>query len=296
MAAPRQDPAVQTPVFRADVDIVVVSVVVADARNRHITGLEKSDFQLFEDKVEQRITQFDTDRAPLSVGVVLDSSRSMSLDLEAAKNSILAFLRRGIPDDEYFLLTFDKDVTVAQNYTSVVEDVDAEVKTVRAKGRTALFDAVYFGVEKLSDGRNPERVLLVATDGEDNSSRYARSELEEVLKESGVRVYFFGDWRSGSPSLLFGTYAGYSARSTLRRIASMTGGQAFFPRTVHDLDLACEVIHTELRTLYHLGYAPTNRAKDGSWRALDIRIPSPGLENLKVRVRSGYYAPSGGSR
>ncbi len=270
------------PRFKSDVDLVLVRVTVTDSLNRYVVGLEKDHFKVFEDKIEQQVLHFSNQKAPISVGFVLDSSGSMADNILAAKNSIARFLEQGDPEDEYFLVTFNETSRLAQDYTSKRENVQNAISISEAKGRTALYDAVYLGLEKMRGARNDKKALIVITDGEDNSSRYTFSELKEFAKESDVQIYVIGERGD----------LGYG-QGIINEIVGLSGGRAFFPSGFNQLDYYCDLIHTELRNQYLIGYRPSNRDFDGKWRKIKVKLEPPeGLPRLSVRAREGYLAPT----
>ena len=270
------------PRFKSDVDLVLVRVTVTDSLNRYVVGLEKDHFKVFEDKIEQQVLHFSNQKAPISVGFVLDTSGSMADNILAAKNSIARFLEQGDPEDEYFLVTFNETSRLAQDYTNRRENVQNAISISEAKGRTAIYDAVYLGLEKMRGARNDKKALIVITDGEDNSSRYTFSELKEFAKESDVQIYVIGERGD----------LGYG-QGIINEIVGLSGGRAFFPSSFNQLDYYCDLIHTELRNQYLIGYRPSNRDFDGKWRKIKVKLEPPeGLPRLSVRAREGYLAPT----
>lgn len=274
--APVQKPAV----FRSNVEMVVVRAAVIDPLNRYVVGLEKEHFKLFDNRVEQTITHFSSDNAPLSVGIVLDISGSMATNLPGAKSSVVRFLQQGTPQDEYFLVTFSDRTAVVQDFTGKADDIRNSIGFVQAKGRTALYDAVYAGLQKLSEAHHDKKALIVITDGEDNSSRYTFSDVKEFAKESDAQIYAIGE--KGD--------LGYG-RAIISELVSLTGGRAFFPTSLKSLDYYCDLIHTELRNQYVLGYTPSNPTQDGKWRKIKVQLQPPeGLPKLNVHAKEGYFS------
>lgn len=268
-------------VFRSNVEMVVLRASVTDPLNRYVVGLEKEHFKVFDNKVEQTITHFSSDNSPLSVGIVFDVSRSMADNLITAKNSVVRFLQQGTPEDEYFLVTFNDRTTLVQDFTPKNENIRNEMGILNAKGRTALYDAIYLGLQKLTEARNDKKALIVITDGEDNSSRYTFSDVKEFAKESDAQIYVIGE--KGDQ--------GYG-RAIISEVVSLTGGRAFFPNSLKTLDYYCDLIHTELRNQYVLGYVPTNSSFDGRWRKIKVQLQPPeGLPRLNVHSREGYFSP-----
>ncbi|MDA2933289.1 VWA domain-containing protein [Acidobacteria bacterium AH-259-D05] len=269
------------PRFRVNVDTVVVRITVTDPLNRYVVGLEKEHFRIYENKLEQALTHFSNDKSPISVGIILDMSGSMGDNILSARSSVIRFLEQGDPQDEYFLITFNERSALARDFTNRSENIRNEISIKSPKGRTALYDAMYLGMEKIREGRHQKKALIVITDGEDNSSRYTFSELKEFVKESDVQIYVIGE-RSDM---------GYG-RSIISEIVRLTGARAFFPNNFKQLDYFCDLIHSELRNQYLVGYTPTNRKGDGSWRKIKVQLnPPEGMPKLKVRAKEGYFAP-----
>jgi len=271
------------PTFKVGVETKFVKVVVTDPLNRIVTGLEKEQFKVYEDKVEQQIVHFAQETAPISVGIIFDVSGSMkdNNNIGSAKNSIMRFLQSGNPEDEYFLVTFNQKTTLVQNFTRESTTIQNEVAFKTPGGRTALYDAVYMGLDQIKGATNEKKALILITDGEDNSSRYSASEVREFAKESDVQIYGIGE--EGK--------LGYG-RSEIQNIVGITGGRAYFPNNFNELDYYIDLIHAELRNQYVLGYVPTNKAHDGRWRKIRVKIdPPPGLPKLLVHAQEGYYAP-----
>ena len=270
------------PRFRVGVDMVSVRVTVTDPLNRSVVGLEKEHFKIFENKVEQTITHFSNDKSPINVGFILDVSGSMEINIQSARNSVVRFLERGNPGDEYFLIMFNNRTTVVQDFTSRSKNIQNQVSISRPKGRTALYDAVYVGLEKMRQARHPKKALIIITDGEDNSSRYSFTEVKEFAKESDVQIYVIGE----RGELAYG-------RWIIAELGQLTGGRAFFPHNFNQLDYFVDLIHAELRNQYVVGYIPTDRNFNGEWRKIKVRLEPPeGLPKLHVRAKNGYSAPS----
>ncbi len=273
----------EKPTFRVGVETKFVKVVVTDPLNRIVTGLEREQFKVYEDKVEQQIIHFAQETAPISVGIIFDVSGSMkeNNNIGSAKNAIMRFLQSGNPDDEYFLVTFNQKTTLVQNFTRESTTIQNEVAFKTPGGRTALYDAVYMGLNQIKGAKNEKKALILITDGEDNSSRYSATEVREFAKESDVQIYGIGE--EGK--------LGYG-RSEIQNIVGITGGRAYFPSNFNELDYYIDLVHAELRNQYVLGYVPTNKAHDGRWRKIRVKIdPPPGLPKLLVHAPEGYYAP-----
>jgi Ca-activated chloride channel family protein len=271
------------PLFKVGVETVFVKVSVTDPLNRYVTGLEKDHFKVYEDKVEQTITHFSQQSAPISVGLIFDVSGSMkeNNNIKKAKKALDRFLQSGNPEDEFFLITFNQKTTLVQSFTNQSSTLLSDIAFQKPGGRTALYDAVYMGLDKVKQGKNEKKALILITDGEDNSSRYSPAEVREFAKESDVQIYGIGE--EGN--------LGYG-RSEIQGIVNMTGGRAFFPNTFNELDYYIDLVHAELRNQYVLGYVPTNKVHDGKWRRIHVKLDAPqGLPKLVIRAKEGYYAP-----
>jgi Ca-activated chloride channel family protein len=276
-----QDEKSPIPSFRVDVATVFVNAAVSDPLNRYVTGLEKENFKIYEDNVLQPVTHFSQESAPISVGFLFDISGSMGYNrnIRLAKRHFLPFLESRNPEDEYFLITFNKTVSLVEAFTEETGEVQNEIAVQKPGGWTALYDAVYLGLDQMKKAKNEKKALILISDGEDNSSRYPTSEVREFSKESDVQIYAIGL----SGPLSYG-------QGILRQLTSQTGGRVFFPDT-GDLSYYIELIHTELRTQYLLGYTPTNQAQDGKWRRIAIKLDAPrGFPKLSIRAKQGYYA------
>lgn len=275
--------------LKIDVDLVLVNATVTDSLNRYVSGLEAPHFQIWEDKVEQKVEYFNAEDVPISVGVIFDVSGSMKDKIATARNAAATFLKTGNPEDEYFLVEFANRPEVAADFTTDVTKLQSKLLLAPAKGMTAMYDSVYLGLEKLKEGSNPKKALLLITDGEDNRSRYTFQNVKDFVKEQDVQIYGIGivdDWSSQLS-------AGHTGRAMIEELADTTGGRAFFPDSVYELEDICTKIAIELKNQYVIGYHSTNGAKDGKWRKLRLKInPPKGINHLNVRSKQGYYAPT----
>ncbi len=269
-------------------DLVLVPLTVTDPQNRLVTGLERDNFQVFDNNTGQTIKSFATEDAPLSIGIVFDLSGSMSSKFVRARKALSEFLRTCNPQDEFFVVGFNDRPAVLVDYTSDVEDVEARMVMLRPENRTALIDAMYLGVNKLRDAKYARKALLVVSDGGDNRSRYTQGELTRAVRESEVQIYSIGIFDAYAPTL-----EEQNGPELLHELSETTGGRLFQVRDVQDLSDIAERISEELRNEYVLGYTPTDRRHNGVWRKLSVRLlPPPGLPDLSVHNREGYYAPS----
>jgi Ca-activated chloride channel family protein len=273
--------------IRMNVDLVLVPVTVTDPMNRLITGLEQEDFQIFESGAVQQIKTFASEDAPVSIGIIFDLSGSMTSKLIRARESILQFIKTANPQDEFFVIGFNDRPELIEDFTNSVEDIQARLATVRSGHRTALLDAIYFGVNKMKDARHERKALLVVSDGGDNRSRYTEGEVRAQVRESDVEMYSIG---------IFDPYAPTPEERTgpqlLDELSEETGGRLFRVDDLAEMGDIAEKISTELRNQYVIGYRPRDLTRDGKWRKVKVKVnPPAGLPPLTVHARTGYYAP-----
>jgi Ca-activated chloride channel homolog len=268
-------------------DLITLTVTVTDTYGRFVTGLGKNAFTILDEKVPQEITFFSDEDAPVSLGVIFDVSGSMSGDkITRAREALQRFIDTSHTRDEYFLIGFNNRAQLLLDRTRDSDALLNKLTFVQTKGQTALYDACYLGVERVTRGAHQKRAILLISDGQDNSSRYTFSELRRLLKETDVIIYAVGIVDSHSDSTL-----DYAGRSILEELAGVSGGKAFFPSTSAEMNDTFERIALELRTQYSIGYRPTNFANDGKWHKLKIKVQPPrGFPRLFVRGREGYYA------
>jgi Ca-activated chloride channel family protein len=276
--------------IRVDVDLVLVNVTVTDPYNRLVTGLERENFRIFEDKGEQELTHFSSEDVPISIGVIFDLSGSMGNKIDKARLAAIQFFKTANPQDEFFLVGFNDRAQLVSRFTTSVEELQTRLMYTAAKGRTALLDAIYRGLSEMRNARNTKRALLIISDGGDNHSRYNESDVRAFVKESDVQLYAVGIYE---PSGARGrTPEELSGPSLLSELTELTGGRAFSVENLNDLPDIASKIGMELRNQYVLGYRPSNRDRDGKWRKLKVRLQkTKGLPPLNVYSKAGYYAP-----
>jgi Ca-activated chloride channel family protein len=273
--------------IRINADLVLIPVTITDPMNRLVTGLEKEDFQIFENNGKQKITSFASEDAPVSIGIIFDLSGSMTSKLIRARESILQFIKTANPQDEFFVIGFNDRPELIEDFTNSVEDIQARLATVRSGHRTALLDAIYFGLTKMKDARHERKALLVVSDGGDNRSRYTEGELRAQVREADVEIYSIG---------VFDPYADTPEERTgpqlLNDLSEETGGRLFRVDDIAEMSDIAEKISSELRNQYVIGFKPQNLTRDGKWRKVKVKVnPPEGLPPLTVHARTGYYAP-----
>jgi Ca-activated chloride channel family protein len=260
-----------------DVDIVLIPVTVTTEDNKYLTGLEKKHFQITEDKVAQEITYFSTEDAPMSLGIVLDSSGSMNPIMNSARRNGSACTDMGTEEDEYFLIVFADRLKVNTEFTTDLRQLRTHLLTVNSKGSTALYDAIYAGIAKVREGQNPRKALVVVSDGYDNRSRYSGRNIREAIRETDVQLYLIGNEGDGG----------------LRSLAESTGGRSLSSRSSSfELGGICNEIVRNLKHQYLIGYKSTNESRDGIWRNVRVKVNPPAGLKVNVRSRTGYYAPA----
>jgi len=273
--------------IRMDVDLVLVPVTITDPMNRLVTGLEKDDFFVYENNNQQPIKTFSCEDAPVSIGIIMDLSGSMTSKLIRARDSIIQFLKTANPQDEFFVIGFNDRPELIEDFTSSVEDVEARLATIRSGHRTALLDAIYFGIDKMKTGRFQRKALLVVSDGGDNRSRYTEGEVKAQVRESDVQIYSIGIFDPYAP-----TTEERMGPLLLNDLSEETGGRLFRVDDIAEMGDIAIKISTELRNQYVLGYRPKNIQRDGKWRKVKVKlVPPQGLPPLTVHARTGYYAP-----
>jgi Ca-activated chloride channel homolog len=273
--------------LKVDVDLVLVPVTITDPMNRLVTGLEKENFQLFEGNSAQDIRTFSAEDAPVSLGVIFDSSGSMSTKMDRAKEAVIEFFKTANPQDEFFMVTFSDEPEEITDFTNSVDDIQNRLVFAVPRRRTALLDAIYMGVTKMRQAKYPKKALLIISDGGDNHSRYTEHEIKSLVKEADVMVYAIGiyDHYASAPEERLGP-------QLLGEITELTGGRAFTIDNPNDLADVATKIGVELRNQYVLGYRPNKVVRDGKWRKIKVKLlPPKGLPPLKVYARTGYYAP-----
>jgi Ca-activated chloride channel homolog len=274
--------------YKVDVDLVLVPVTVTDPMNRLVTGLDRDNFQLFEGDKKQTIRYFSSEDAPLSLGVIFDTSGSMSDKIDKSRDAVVEFFKTANPEDEFFMITFSDKPELLSDFTNSVEDIQSKMLTIVPKGRTALLDAIYLGLNRMKKAGHQKKALLIISDGGDNNSRYTENEIKAMVKEADVQIYGIGIFDE-SPR----TEEEREGPSLLSDITDITGGRTFTIDNVNELADVASKIGIELRNQYVIGYRPNDLVRDGKWRKIKIKlVPPKGLPPLNVYAKTGYYAPS----
>ena len=271
------------PIIRVDTTLVVVPVTVTDSLHRFVLGLEPGDFRILEDGVEQKITHFSGEDAPLSIGLLIDTSGSMGLKLDTSRAAIKELLKSLNAGDESFLKSGFTTITrdSSQAFTGQPEVVEKGLGSLQPGGLTALLDAVSLGLSEMKRAKNPRKALVVISDGGDNNSRYSQAEIKSLVREADVQLYAMGVFEAILfPSL---TKEEVSGPRLLSEISEQTGGRAFGASEMSQLPAIAEKIAIELHNQYVLAYAPTNKARDGKYRKIELILKQPkGLPELNA--------------
>src|SRR5262247_4527416 len=281
---PRQGPgskqAPQNPQDKIVINTKLVNLTVSvnDKLGRFVAGLTKEDFEIFDDNIKQDVAFFSDDDAPISLGIVYDVSGSMGNFSSRSLAMLRYFFDNSHKEDEFYVFAFNNRVQLVQDFTSLPEALLSHVTFIKAKGSTALYDATYAAVEKVREGRHHKKVILIFSDGEENSSRYSGKELQNLLKENDVQIYAIGmDEFSGGAG-------------TLRFITEPTGGQAFFPFDYASAEVVYTRLALMLRRQYVIGYYPNNVTSGTTWHKVYVQIKAPKqLGKLKLSYKNGYW-------
>src|SRR5918995_4958259 len=274
--------------YKTGVEVAGFTVTVVDRAGETVPNLQADDFEVREDGAPQAVTYFiagdgGDDAVPLHIGLLFDTSESMDKDLAFSRNAAIKFLKTFSKAIDFTLVEFADDVRAARFSQADFPRLVERIRSSKAKGRTSLYDAVtvYLGSAFDQTGR---KVLVIFTDGDDTSSSRRWDETLRLLRASDVTVYPMGFMSNrGSGRLLL--------QSKLMEIARLTGGRAVFPGTMKELDPMYADIAAEIQGQYILGYVPTNVARDGKWRKVEIKLKRPSSERLQLRTREGYFAP-----
>lgn len=285
------------PVFRSGVDLVALSVTATDSRQRYVTGLGGPDFFVYEDGILQELTFFATERVPLDLAVLLDTSASMGSNMPVVREAAVGFARTLRAGDRGTVVAFNDTVQVLQPLTGDLEHLEAAIRRTAAGGMTALYTGVYvalkeLGRQNLKTGEVRRQAIVVLSDGEDMGSLVSSDDVIELVRRSGIAVYTIS-LRSGSAALQRHTNSWFVSQSDylMRTLAQETGGRAFFPLDIQEMAPMYSVIAEELANQYTLGYVSKNPKPDGAFRRVMVRLPS--RPDVRPRTRVGYLAPRG---
>ena len=280
-------------VFKIESQEVHLNATVVDDKHRLVNGLAKNDFQVFENGQPQQITSFRREDVPVAVGIIIDNSGSMRDKRPAVNQAAINFVRASNKDDQVFIVNFNDEYYLDQDFTDQVPQLKEALERIESRGGTALYDAVVASAEHLKkNARLEKKVLLVVTDGEDNASRESlETAIRRLQAENGPTVYTIG---------ILGEEKQRRARRALTSMAEQTGGIAFFPKDISEVDSITQEVAHDIRNQYIISYKPSTPRSNGGYRNIKVEAHAPGYKHLLVRTRSGYYAgqeraSSGGS-
>ena len=271
-------------VLSVNSDFMELHVSVVDEKDRTVSGLSKENFKITENGRPQPITVFKHEDVPVSLGLVIDNSRSIEPRKTRLDAAVLSFIRQSNPEDESFVIHFDFDARMDRDFTTRLSDLEETLAASKPFGQTAIYDALLLAIDHMQGAHNQKKALLLVTDGLDNVSKASFEQVIETVKRSRVMVIVVG---------LLSASEGEKAETTLTKIAEASGGRAFFPDDVDQARTMMERTARDLRTQYTIGYVPTDPAHDGSWRSVRVEIipPAGTKEKLDADYRHGYYRP-----
>ncbi len=285
-ASPKKQPGVEesSQRLRVDASLVLVPLTVTDKLGRTVVGLEKENFRVFDNKVEQAITQLAMEDEPVAVGFVFDISGSIGAAMGTYRMAAREFFKTADEDDEFFLVEFESSPRLAVPLTKVGADIEYQIMMTKSGGMTALFDAVYLAANEIKKSKLIKKALILISDGGENHSRYNLAELENALRETDALLYSIGPapWYS----------SGDNNGGLLKHLAEITGGRLIEIGGADLPDLAQKII-VDLRNRYLIAYSPQDKRRDGRYHHIEVQlVPPKGLGRLTAHWRSGYYAPS----
>ncbi len=278
------------PVLRADSALVLIPAHITTATGQSIVNLGIDNFRLLEDNVEQTITHFSTDDAPVSVGILFDASGSMAKKMTVAAEAVATFFKTTNPEDEFFLVQFNDRAKLSVPFTGDSAEVYQKIARLKPSGKTCLLDAVYLGLKQMKGARNLRKAVVILSDGGDNWSRHSVREVRNALLESDVQVYAMGIFDPSESAKLSSEER--NGPRLLDELAEQSGGRHHRVHNWSELPEISAVIGNELRNEYQLGYYPRNVSRDGKYRQVKLKvvIADPARE-LRAYYRRGYYAP-----
>ncbi|HUJ32965.1 MAG TPA: VWA domain-containing protein [Candidatus Acidoferrum sp.] len=275
----------------ARTDMVVLHATVTDDKGQLISDLLQDNFRVYEDKVEQKISVFSRADIPVTMGLVVDNSGSMREKRAQVSAAAMTFVRTSNPQDEAFVVNFNDEyyLDTEGDFTNDQKDLNDALSRIDSRGSTALYDAIVGSLDHLKKGHKDKRVLLVITDGDDDASRHTLEYTIKAAEESDAVIYAIGvfsqDDRKNEKKMV------RRSKKILTELADATGGMAYYPDSLDEVTPVCEQVARDIRNQYTLGYYPTNTAKDGTFRAVQVQLTPPhGRGKLNVRTRTGYYA------
>ena len=285
------------PKIRLSADLVMLDVTVIDSiANKPVMDLKEDQFQIFEDKLPQKIEVFSRDQVPASLVFAIDTSGSMKTKLDTVITASLNFVKDGRPGDEMAVIEFKDEAELLSEFTEDATEISDTLQALTARGRTALLDAVYLAADYAhAEAKNRRRAVVLVTDGVDKNSYYKFEQVVNRLRETDVQIYLIGFTKDleNDGAWVFKKSEKDKAEGLLSRLAAETGGRAFFPKELAEVHAIAQQISTDLRTQYSIGYYPANSKRDGTFRAIRVQVNAPANRRLVAHTRPGYTAPHG---
>jgi Ca-activated chloride channel family protein len=276
----------------ADVDLVLVPVTVTDALNRPVMDLQKENFKVFEDDQQQTIRFFSKEDAPISIGMILDYSKSMSNKFDAERAALAEFFKNANPSDDYFAIAFSDRPKLIADSTQSINDLEDKLALAEPAGNTALLDAIYLGISKMRSARYQRRALLIISDGGDNHSYYNTKETKRLVEEADVLIYSIGIF-DGMPVPVFKTIEEKLGKRLLTDVTELTGGHTIAADNRNKIPEIAAAVSRELRQEYVLAYRSDRTVRDGKWRKIKVQLTASAIaQPLHVHFKKGYIAPT----
>jgi Ca-activated chloride channel homolog len=284
--------------INVNVNLVVLHATVVDKHGRRIDNLTEKDFRVLEDGVPQKLSVFSHADIPVTMGIDIDDSGSMRDKRAAVNEAALTFVKTSNPDDQVFVVNFNDEyyLDTPGDFASNMGELKAALAKIDSRGGTALYDAVSASLDHLKLGNRDKKAILIISDGEDNASRYSFPDLLRQAQQSNAVIYcigLLGEEHAGGLFKIHGR-GDKRAEKVLTQLAEATGGKAYFPRSLDQVEPTCVAIARDIRNQYTLGYYPSNPKKDGTFRRVQIELTNhQDSKHYIVRTRPGYYAPKG---
>ncbi len=275
--------------IKVQVNLVVLHTTVLDDRGRFADGLKHENFRILEDKVEQKLSVFKREDLPVSMGLVIDNSGSMRDKRPRVNEAAITLVENSNPQDEAFVVNFNDDfyLDLDKDFTNSIPELKEALERIDSRGSTALYDAIIGSIDHLKKASKDKHVLLVVTDGEDNTSRNSLEKTIREIQKTDTVIYTIGLLSQESKK------NAKRAKKALEEISLASGGLSYFPENVDDVHNICQQVAHDIRNQYTLAYYPTNSKRDGTFRAVQVEvIPPRGRGKLVARTRNGYYAPT----
>ncbi len=294
---PKQKATEEEDVIKIKSELVLIDVTVLDRNNKFVQGLDRSRFQVFEDQIQQNIEFFSQEEVPISYGIVIDTSGSMRRRLSTVIKAAKSLVALSKPGDEVFIVDMkdSQNIELVEEFTHNFDDANDALENMVAGGGTSLLDGIVVSGEYATKGQNRRKALVVISDGDERDSTYTVDQTLDKIREYDVQLYLVGFPDDLSEDAgLFKRSPKKKAVELINKLAAESGGQAYFPKDLYEIEPIAQRIGSDLRSQYTIGYYPSNQKQDGSFRRIQVRLQD-NREQFAVRTRSGYYAPKEGA-